>query len=580
MTITQVLSYIKCIYTRALIISFASRGITVCAMPPHMPPSDSDSDDDDDASSAADGVTNLLAKCTELKAKGNDLFKTGELGAACTAYQEAVEKLTSDAAKKALGEFFKATPGAADTATPLLASLYTNQAACHVKASQWDSAVSAANAALKLEPSNVKARFRRGVAESNSGLLDEAKADLVAVIKADPKNREARNVLEVVNTALRSRTSSEREMFSKSFAGGAGLYADEEAKKAQAAKAAAEAKAAEEAALLAEWRAECDQLRQLDGRANAAVDLLSAAAKAGDAEAQANLDRLAPISLKEFGEAKVKAAAKEKKRQEEAAAKAAAAKAAAEAQSRVARSDVTQLAAEDDDDEELLRGLSKGYKLKADGSKTSFFDRSDKIDSQTKALLDAAKAPKRIDAVDVSDDASGGSSGALSGRGVAGGGVTSAWNAAGTFEERDVSAWAIAELRTRLLAITADISDGEAAAPWRVRVSGVEGADGTASIMSNRGKVKRFFELKLDLKWEMVAAQAAEQRPACAGQISFGEICPAPPGHATACTYETTERFLEPPRADATQAVREARGALQRRIDAAMADFRQALANK
>ena len=86
----------------------------------------------------------MLEKCKELKEGGNTLFKAGELGAATTTYQEAVSKLTSDAAKKALGAFFKATPDAEDTASPLLASLHTNLAACHVKLQQWEPAVSAA----------------------------------------------------------------------------------------------------------------------------------------------------------------------------------------------------------------------------------------------------------------------------------------------------------------------------------------------------------------------------------------------------------------------------------------------------
>ena len=84
-------------------------------MPPHMP---SDSDDDDADSSPADGVSALLEKCKELKEGGNTLFKAGELGAATTTYQEAVSKLTSDAAKKALGAFFKATPCLPRPASP------------------------------------------------------------------------------------------------------------------------------------------------------------------------------------------------------------------------------------------------------------------------------------------------------------------------------------------------------------------------------------------------------------------------------------------------------------------------------
>ena len=132
-----------------------------------------------------------------LKGTGNEKFKAGECGAAITAYQEAVDKLTSDAAKKALLDFFKSHPDATDSATPLLASLHLNMAACHIKSEQWESAEIAATAALKLDPTNVKAKFRRGIARSNLGSFDEAKTDLTAVCRAEPRNREARTVLEV-----------------------------------------------------------------------------------------------------------------------------------------------------------------------------------------------------------------------------------------------------------------------------------------------------------------------------------------------------------------------------------------------
>ena len=53
-----------------------------------------------------------------------------------------------------------------------------------------------------------KARFRRGLACSHVGQNDEAKADLTAVARADPTNREARRLLEGVNTALKQHRRS------------------------------------------------------------------------------------------------------------------------------------------------------------------------------------------------------------------------------------------------------------------------------------------------------------------------------------------------------------------------------------
>ena len=115
-------------------------------------------DSDDEDGDAGAPVKNLVASCTELKAGGNEHFKAGRCDEAVTEYWKAVLKLTSGPAKKALAEFYKASPDSPDTASPLLASLHGNMAACHVKSSQWVSAISAASEALRLEPDNLKAR--------------------------------------------------------------------------------------------------------------------------------------------------------------------------------------------------------------------------------------------------------------------------------------------------------------------------------------------------------------------------------------------------------------------------------------
>jgi len=83
------------------------------------------------------------------------------------------------------------------------------------------------------------------VAYSHLGRMEDARLDLTAVAKADPRNREARTVLEVVLAALKERKGAERAMFSRAFSGPS-LYAEEEARAARAAHKAAEAKAAEE----------------------------------------------------------------------------------------------------------------------------------------------------------------------------------------------------------------------------------------------------------------------------------------------------------------------------------------------
>lgn len=493
--------------------------------------------DSDDDTANEDGVSALLSRTAELKQQGNTHFKAGNLNAAQTAYIDGISRLTSNAAKKALREWWSHS-GTEDTATPLLVSLHTNLAAVHVKLEQWEAAITAATSALTLDSSSVKARFRRGVACSRIGQMQEAKADLTAVAKADPKNREARTVLEVVNAALAEQTTSEKARYSKAFAGKS-LYADEEAK-AEAAKAAeAATKAAEEAALLQEWRDECDRLRA-EMPINATAALLASAASKGDSEARTALDCLAPISLKAFGDQKLAKAQKEKE---------ARGRKAAEARQSAgrARSDVSRLEAEDDDEAALLSELGKGYKTRADGSKTSYFDRSEHVDASTKAMLDAQKAPKKLGAVEAAAVAA-----------ATGPGGGSAWNAAGTWEERDMSAWARSTLAVKLAGALGTASctaqlDGE--------------VEGSASIISMRGRVKRPFELKFCVKWEVRGAGAASS---AVGKLSYTEVSPAAAGATKPVIYEVVATVTTAPTIVASDGVDAELVVLKQQVDEAL----------
>ena len=73
------------------------------------------------------------------------------------------------------------------------------------------------------------------------------------------------------------------------------------------------------------------------------------------------------------------------------------------------------------DDEEDLKGIVRGYKKRADGSTTSYFDRE--VDAETRAMLDRMKQPKRIETEAAASETP------RSG---------SAWNKAGTWEDKDM----------------------------------------------------------------------------------------------------------------------------------------------
>ena len=76
----------------------------------------------------------------------------------------------------------------------LYTSCYSNAAMCHIKTSNWTEAVKSASVVLGVEgyENNVKALYRRGISKMNTGNLKDAKVDLMAAYKADPKNKDVR----------------------------------------------------------------------------------------------------------------------------------------------------------------------------------------------------------------------------------------------------------------------------------------------------------------------------------------------------------------------------------------------------
>ncbi|XP_054257079.1 sperm-associated antigen 1-like isoform X2 [Macrosteles quadrilineatus] len=68
------------------------------------------------------------------------------------------------------------------------AKAFNNRAACYLKQCKYAAALSDANSTLALEPDNVKALFRRGVALQHQNKFREALADMAAILKQEPKH--------------------------------------------------------------------------------------------------------------------------------------------------------------------------------------------------------------------------------------------------------------------------------------------------------------------------------------------------------------------------------------------------------
>jgi len=512
-------------------------------------------------------VDECLSKAASFKAEGNEHFKAQRNAEAHQSYSLGV---------KCLSHHKEHSEAAA-----LLLSLHLNLAAACLRCELWPEAQTNASKVLAIEADNSKALFRRGVARARLSLLDDAKADLTAACRVDPKNREARAELSAVTERITKRKADEKKAMQGLFSsGGKGLYHDEERKRQaklaeekRAAKQKAEEEALKEAALRKEWEAECERLRALQPAEEAMeVDAGAEPAKTDDAKTEDAMEvgegeeekpagtevvDKPPISFEDFKKAK-----EEKEKQEREAREAEEKKQKQleeEARHRArAKADVVKV-----DDDEELKGFVKGYKKRADGSTTSYFTRE--VDPETKAMLDQLKQPKRISVTPADEPPPTARSG-------------SAWNKAGTWEEKDCSTWAIDTLKAGvkgvvatsasdassmgamlermkesnlqgdsdnrgLLDLASEISSEIATAT--VRITEVKNVEGTAAVRASRGTTKHVYDLSFQAEFEVTLEQvepkegsAAKKPPKTKGTLHYTDVCPSSEGPKAEVTHK------------------------------------------
>ncbi|GIL51982.1 hypothetical protein Vafri_7946 [Volvox africanus] len=121
-----------------------------------------------------------------------------------------------------------------DQAYHLLAVSFSNAAACLLQMGMAADAAYACSKALKYDPYNVKALYRRAMAHRQAATtagLEAAVADLAAANQFEPANSQVRLALAAVQHELREHRKQERGMYSNIFQHGQ-LYGDHAAKAA------------------------------------------------------------------------------------------------------------------------------------------------------------------------------------------------------------------------------------------------------------------------------------------------------------------------------------------------------------
>ena len=164
----------------------------------------------------------------------------------------------------------------------------------------------------------------------------------------------------------------------------------------------------------------------------------------------------------------------------------------------------------------------RGYKI-VNGKKTSFFHH-EQTEEEKRLIGDIT--PKRIDPAAVQENQQSGPT-KLENSDVKNTG-TSAWNKAGTWEEKDVTDWAIQTLEENVKKCEYDLPEGSPDPNAHVVITKVtkllstKVAGGTchASVATVRGKKRYIFEFTICVHWEMILGDGRK----CKGQMTFLDV--------------------------------------------------------
>ncbi|CAB9500393.1 unc-45 homolog A [Seminavis robusta] len=144
------------------------------------------------ASMTAGEIKLIVDECEQNKTRGNEAFQAGEYGQAILLYSLSLDK--SDELPD------KATPGAKQLFRRDL--VLSNRAACFLKLGQHEKALDDAKRAQEIEPTNIKAIFRRGLSLHAMGRYEEALPILAEAHKMEPKNKQIKQALQFAEVRM------------------------------------------------------------------------------------------------------------------------------------------------------------------------------------------------------------------------------------------------------------------------------------------------------------------------------------------------------------------------------------------
>jgi RNA polymerase II-associated protein 3 len=145
-------------------------------------------------SMSATEIQDIIEECDQLKIRGNEAFGAGEYGQAILHYSLCIDKAS---------ELPDATDNH-DTVKSLYPRdvVYSNRSAAFLKLGQHEKAENDATMALQINPNNIKANFRKGLALHASGKYQEALPILAYAYKMEPHNKQIKQAIQFCEVRL------------------------------------------------------------------------------------------------------------------------------------------------------------------------------------------------------------------------------------------------------------------------------------------------------------------------------------------------------------------------------------------
>jgi tetratricopeptide (TPR) repeat protein len=409
-----------------------------------------------------------LVEASQLKEEGNVHFKEGDLDKAARAYRRGCSSL------KAVQKSNPTDP----QVTSLFLALHSNLSMVSFKQKKYAQTIQVTTKALKsCDPANVKLLYRRAAAYRQTGAFEDARADLRAALQHDATNSACKKELVLVKKQLEQSKASQKKALSKAFqkSSSSFLYNDKEEE---------EKKRKEQVKLEKVKEEELEKKRKLEWEDDCVKRMTN------NEEA---------IGYEDWG--KEQKAVETKKRKEEE-------KKRREERKLSAKAKVVDESENSDDEltaEEMA--MMRGYKKTSDGRTTSYFSREL---SEDEKKAQSGMAPKRLDTATQHDYCPSPRNSLSSGTEGA-----SAWNAAGTWEEKDSTDWCKSQLRTRLQGTTVSTNTLEA------RIASLDELSGDASVALVSGKKRYIFDFHAQLKYEIFQGDDVVAK----GGVGLPDIC-------------------------------------------------------